>query len=96
MLSAEHIELAKGRRVGVAASASLIDEHKATVVGLLPSLSARTLSAAVRLASLPDTARGFGHVKLANADNAKLQPTRLLEELARLSQPLPSAIRNIA
>jgi hypothetical protein len=49
----------------------------------------------VRLASLPDTARGFGHVKQANADNAKLEQTRLLEEFARLSQPLPPAIRNI-
>jgi len=40
MLSAEHIELAKGRRVGVAASASPIDEYKATVVGLLLAFGA--------------------------------------------------------
>ena len=74
----------------------LIADYRAMVAGLLPSLSARTLNTAIRLALLPETMRGFGHVKQANVDKAKLEQARLLEEFATLSQPMLSAIRNIA
>jgi indolepyruvate ferredoxin oxidoreductase len=74
----------------------LIDEYKATIIRLLPSLSVRTLSTATRLAALADTMRGFGHVKQANVDEAKREQTRLLDEFAKLSHPLPSTIQNVA
>ena len=54
----------------------LIADYKAMVAGLLPSLSARTLNTAIRLALLPETMRGFGHVKQANVDKAKLEQAR--------------------
>jgi indolepyruvate ferredoxin oxidoreductase len=74
----------------------LIGDYKAMVAGLLAALSARTLNTAIRLALLPETTRGFGHVKQANVDKAKLEQARLLEKFATLSRPLPSVVRNIA
>jgi indolepyruvate ferredoxin oxidoreductase len=74
----------------------LIDEYKAMMVRLLPSLSVRTLNTATRLASLPDAMRGFGHVKQASVDEAKREQTRLLDEFASLSDPLPKSIQNVA
>ena len=74
----------------------LIDEYKAMIAQLLPSLSVRSLGAATRLAALPETMRGFGHVKQASVDAAKREQNRLLEEFAKLSDPLPSTIQNVA
>jgi indolepyruvate ferredoxin oxidoreductase len=46
---------------------------------LLPKLDAKTLSAAVALASVPEEIRGYGHVKEATLESARRKQSELLE-----------------
>ncbi len=59
---------------------ALISDYEATIGALLPRLSRINYDAAVRLASLPDQIRGFGHVKEKAMDEAKEKQARLLGE----------------
>ena len=42
---------------------ALIEDYRARIEGLLPSLTAAKLKLAVDIAALPEHIRGFGHVK---------------------------------
>ncbi len=57
---------------------ALIDEYESTIGGLLDRLGTDTIEDAVSIASLPDTVRGFGHVKLANVEKMRAQREALL------------------
>ncbi len=62
----------------------LIVDYEATVEQLLAKLDAGRLSQAVRIASIPDEIRGFGHVKARNLASARAHWT---EEMARYTSP---------
>ncbi|XHS79750.1 indolepyruvate ferredoxin oxidoreductase family protein [Burkholderiaceae bacterium UC74_6] len=67
---------------------SLISEYEALVDELLASLSTEKLDLAVRLASLPEKIRGYGHVKLANVATARAQQRELLDRFqGRVQEP---------
>ena len=67
---------------------SLLKQYEADLDTVLERLDARTLSVAARLAALPQSIRGYGHVKEAQAATASASRDRLLAELslARESQ----------
>ncbi len=60
---------------------ALIPEYEATINDILAHLSPKTLATATALAALPETIRGYGHVKERNARTAAAERTRLLEKL---------------
>ncbi|MBP1205052.1 indolepyruvate ferredoxin oxidoreductase [Duganella sp. 1411] len=66
----------------------LIGDYAARLEALLPRLTAQNLAAVVALAELPQTIRGYGHVKLASIDAAEQRAAALL---AALDQPVPPA-----
>ncbi|MCD6679058.1 MAG: indolepyruvate ferredoxin oxidoreductase family protein [Burkholderiaceae bacterium] len=58
----------------------LVVDYEATVDRLLATLDEQRLPLAVRIASIPDEIRGFGHVKARNLESARKHWT---EEMAR-------------
>jgi indolepyruvate ferredoxin oxidoreductase len=68
----------------------LLAQYEGDVEMLLGMLDARTHPTAVRLASLPETVRGYGHVKEANATAAAKEREQLI---ARLREPASEAAR---
>jgi len=63
----------------------LVADYEATIERLLAALDAARLPAAVRIASIPDEIRGFGHVKARNLASAR---KRWDEEIARYEAPV--------
>jgi indolepyruvate ferredoxin oxidoreductase len=61
----------------------LIERYESDVNEILDTLSFLRHKRAVALASWPDTVRGFGHVKLANAERAAAERERLLDQWRR-------------
>lgn len=74
----------------------LIADYKTTIAQLLPALSPRTLPTAIRIAALPETMRGFGHVKRANVEGAKREEKHLLDEVHKLAQAGASTTLHVA
>jgi indolepyruvate ferredoxin oxidoreductase len=68
----------------------LRDEYRATVELLLADLRHDNHDLAMRLASLPDLVRGFGHVKRRNAERYEAERIALLEAW-RVPAPQPLA-----
>jgi indolepyruvate ferredoxin oxidoreductase len=68
---------------------ALIEDYLARIDALLPSLSAEKLKAAVELAALPLTMRGYGHVKLANVALARVREAELLHRFDPKKYPRP-------
>lgn len=66
----------------------LLAQYEADIGQLLETLDAQRLPLAVKLASLPEVVRGYGHVKQAQAEAALAQREQLL---AQLQQPAPNA-----
>jgi indolepyruvate ferredoxin oxidoreductase len=56
----------------------LIGEYEATVETLLAGLEPNNHALAVQIAALPETMRGFGHIKDKNIDIAKEREASLL------------------
>jgi len=56
----------------------LISEYEQTIGELLDTLSAENHALAVRIASIPEEIRGFGHVKERNVERAKVKQSELL------------------
>ena len=56
----------------------LIGEYEATLETLLATLSQDNHALAVQIASVPETMRGFGHVKEKNVKAAKEREASLL------------------
>jgi indolepyruvate ferredoxin oxidoreductase len=58
---------------------ALISEYEKTVEDLLAALSPDNHALAVRIASIPDDIRGYGHVKERNLESARAKRAELLE-----------------
>ena len=69
-----------GRTAERRAERALIEEYFQTIERLLPNLNPRTLDAAVRVASVPEEIRGYGHVKEASMQKAAALRAQALEE----------------
>ena len=65
----------------------LLSQYESDMELVLAALSARTLPIASSLASLPQSIRGYGHVKAAQAAAASVKRDKLLAELAAASLP---------
>nr|MDA8108787.1 2-oxoacid:acceptor oxidoreductase family protein [Betaproteobacteria bacterium] len=70
---------------------ALVAAYEARVDELLAQLSAENLSLAVEIASLPESIRGFGHVKLASLALARAREAELLHRFAPSRYPAPLA-----
>lgn len=57
---------------------ALIGEYEHTVDTLLAGLSRDNHALAVEIASLPETIRGYGHIKAKSADAARKKSAELL------------------
>ncbi|MEK0084804.1 indolepyruvate ferredoxin oxidoreductase family protein [Benzoatithermus flavus] len=68
----------------------LRDEYRATIASLLPGLAPENHGVAVRIASLPDLVRGFGHVKRQSVERYESERAALLAEW-HAPAPLPLA-----
>ena len=87
--------LAKGRRLRGTAfdpfgrsqerriERALVEEYRAHVEALLPALDASRHPLAVRIATVPERIRGFGHVKLAAVATARAQWRDMADRWAR-------------
>ncbi|MBC7377292.1 MAG: pyruvate ferredoxin oxidoreductase, partial [Burkholderiaceae bacterium] len=81
---------------------ALIGEYEALVDELLSSLAADKLDAALALARLPETIRGYGHVKLANVAKARVQRAALLDRFhgrsvaAQVTVAMPQRVKSVA
>ena len=56
----------------------LIGEYEATIDSVLASLAQDNHAMAVQIAAVPETMRGFGHIKEKNVVAAKARETSLL------------------
>jgi indolepyruvate ferredoxin oxidoreductase len=68
----------------------LIEDYFALVEKLTARLSRESIAAAVRLASLPEEIRGYGHVKLAAVERFEKRKADLLNALGS-SEPVGKA-----
>jgi indolepyruvate ferredoxin oxidoreductase len=59
---------------------ALIEQYRQTISSLLQNLTPDSLSTAVAIASLPETVRGFGHIKERNIEAAREKQVALLRE----------------
>ncbi|MFM7026789.1 MAG: DUF6537 domain-containing protein, partial [Limnohabitans sp.] len=59
---------------------ALIGEYMTIVENLLASLKADTHARAVEMACVPESIKGFGHVKARNLQAARLQWKQLLDQ----------------
>ena len=57
---------------------ALIGEYETTVETLLQGLTRDNLALAVEIASLPETIRGYGHIKTRSVDAARGKRDELL------------------
>ena len=77
-----------GRTAERRAERALIAQYLQTMESLLPRLSSTTIDAAVRVASVPEEIRGYGHVKEASMARADALRARCLEDFeAACHQP---------
>jgi indolepyruvate ferredoxin oxidoreductase len=60
----------------------LIDDYERSLTALSSTLTAGNLPAAIELANLPEHIRGFGHVKLANVEQARRRWQAIERELS--------------
>ena len=70
---------------------SLIAQYEARLAELLPALSADTLKLATDIATVPQTMRGYGHVKIANVALAQAREAELLHRFDPQRYPRPAA-----
>ncbi|SAL87205.1 indolepyruvate ferredoxin oxidoreductase [Caballeronia arvi] len=59
---------------------ALIGEYRARIEELLQTLSKENLGLAVEIAGLPETIRGYGHVKARNLDAARVRSAALMRQ----------------
>jgi len=70
----------------------LVRDYEQTVSNLCAGLSASNLDAAIEIALLPQSIRGFGHIKSANASKAQTTAEKLWSEF----EMLPVDVENAA
>jgi hypothetical protein len=73
--------------------AVVISDYEALMTRILPMLTADRLPLAVELAAMPETVRGFGHVKLRNVEAMKARREELLERLDDAGEAVAEAAR---
>jgi len=74
----------------------LIKDYEGLIDELLAALSADKLDLAVKLARLPETIRGYGHVKLANVVTVRAQRKDLLDRFhGRAVEATVSAVKQV-
>ena len=66
----------------------LIKDYKATIEGLLSSVTAANYDVAVEVASIPEHIRGYGHVKDKHFAEAKKREIELLKKMAGTASPV--------
>jgi indolepyruvate ferredoxin oxidoreductase len=69
----------------------LIAEYEGEVEELLLRLTPNTHSLAVAIAKLPQSVRGFGHIKLASVEQAHKQRSELFAAMRKGEQGAPEA-----
>ncbi len=69
---------------------ALIEEYIDDLSGLLPSLGADNYALILERACLPESIRGFGHLKEANAESAATRRSALLGELRSIVSGISS------
>jgi indolepyruvate ferredoxin oxidoreductase len=70
---------------------ALIGEYEATVRELVAGLTADKVGLAVRIASIPEDIRGYGHVKERHLAAARIEQAKLLAEWRTPGQPARAA-----
>lgn len=70
----------------------LLADYEALVEDLVQNLSADKLELALKLARLPQTVRGYGHVKLANITTVRAQWKDLLDRFQGRAVEAPVAV----
>jgi indolepyruvate ferredoxin oxidoreductase len=70
---------------------ALIEEYRATITALLPQLRPENLHLAVAIASIPESIRGYGHVKQASLNAATGKRAALLAEFHAAGTPVKAA-----
>jgi len=70
------------------AERALIDTYRSDLLAILPKLTRANLDRAVALASLPDTIRGYGHVKEAAMQRAAVRRAELLDGFSATVVPI--------
>ncbi len=70
---------------------ALIGEYEATVRDLVAGLTADKVGLAVRIASIPEDIRGYGHVKERHLAAARIEQAKLLAEWRTPGQPARAA-----
>ena len=60
----------------------LIVEYENDISQLLDSLNNKNYESVLELAGLPDSIRGYGHIKLKNIDQFKARRAQLLQRIA--------------
>ena len=70
---------------------ALIGEYTASIEALLPSLSAANHAQAVEIARIPETIKGYGHVKERNVKAARLQWTQRQRAFEMAALPVKQA-----
>jgi indolepyruvate ferredoxin oxidoreductase len=68
----------------------LISHFEGLLQGMSGELTADNQSTAARVAALPMSVRGFGHVKLANLESARIREAELLHRFAPLRYAKPA------
>jgi indolepyruvate ferredoxin oxidoreductase len=71
----------------------LIADYMHRIDSLLPALDAQRLPAAIDIALLPLSMRGYGHVKLANVALARAREAELLHRFDPDTYPRPEPQR---
>ena len=66
--------------VGVDLMAVIIEQYFSTIDEILASLNGENYALAVKLASIPEDIRGYGHVKHEHAERARQQWQGLLDD----------------
>ena len=69
----------------------LITDYRTMIEGLLPDLQPANLATALELAAVPEMIRGFGPVKAANVEKARLRESELLAAFSAGALPQRTA-----
>ncbi|MBC7732119.1 MAG: hypothetical protein H7306_09500, partial [Bacteriovorax sp.] len=70
---------------------ALTGQYEARLDELLPALSAANIKLAIDIANVPQTMRGYGHVKIANVALARAREAELLYRFDPQRYPRPAA-----
>lgn len=76
--------------------ARLLAQYEADIDAVLSDLSVATLEVATQIAALPESIRGYGHVREAQADTAAAKREKLFADLESLRRPSGPPAKEVA